>query len=90
MLIKYKCILCDNYIEKLILKKEQVKGVLACQCGGFLERELNAPSSNAVESIDDGATVTPIYYDKERVQLARQQGDDLIQEQKKKDQEDVE
>ena len=84
MLLKYKCNLCDNQIEKLVQRLDEARGAVPCQCGGWLERQLSAPSSNAVESVDDGITIKPVHFDRERYNMARQQGDDILREQKKK------
>lgn len=84
MIVKYRCNLCDNAIDKLISKPSQVKGVLPCQCGGFLERRITPPSSNSVELIDDGVVVKKTYFDAQRYELARKQGDDIIKEKNKK------
>ena len=85
MVINYQCNLCDNSIEKLILDPKDVIGVMACQCGGFLERQLSAPSSSSSELVQCGKSVQRIFYNSDRRDMAREQGDKLIKEQKEKE-----
>lgn len=86
MLLNYLCPTCGNHIQKIIKDLNETIGVIPClECGHWLERQLGAPTTNAVETIDDGALIKHVYYDKERVKMARQQGDDLLKELRKKE-----
>jgi len=85
MVIEYKCNLCDNAIEKLIMDPKDVVGVMPCQCGGFLERQLSAPSSSSSELIMSGNLVQRVYYNSERSKMAHEQGDKLLKDQKEKE-----
>jgi hypothetical protein len=84
-MIMYVCNLCKNSIEKLISRPQDVKGVVPCHCGGWLERQMTAPSSNSVETIDSGANVKPIVFDRNRYDLAKEQGDTILKEKQEKE-----
>ncbi len=84
MLLKYACLRCTNTIEKLVKNFEEAKGVMPClECGAWLERQIQGPSSNATESIDDGAAIKPIVFDRIRYDMAREQGETILKEKKK-------
>ena len=84
MLLRYSCLRCTNTIEKLVKSLDDAIGVTPClECGAWLERQITAPSSNAVESVDDGITIKPISFDRTRYDLAREQGENILKEKKK-------
>lgn len=64
MLLRFQCKTCLNQIDKIIEKAEDIRGVIPClSCGGFLERQLSGPSSNAVETVDTGFMTQSVEYD---------------------------
>ncbi len=86
MLINYKCNLCSNEIDKLVQEPKDIIGAMPCgSCGGWLERQLSAPTSSNSEKIDPGNTTKPVYFDAERHKLAREQGDVIIRKQKEQE-----
>ena len=88
MMIVYKCMSCENSIEKLISRPQDVRGVIPCSCGSWLERQLSAPSSNSTETIDTGGNIKPISFDRDRFSMAREQGDAMLSEKKKRTEEE--
>lgn len=45
---------CDNSIKKFYNSPKDVIGYLSCECGGVMERQLSAPSSNSKQYVDNG------------------------------------
>gem|GEM_PF-3270749 len=84
-LIRYKCNLCDNYIEKIIMNLKDIKGAVPCQCGGFLERQMGAPSSSSEERVNSPLAVKPVYFNRQRYQWNKEQGDKLLREHNNKE-----
>ena len=87
MLIRYECKNCGNAIEKILSNIKDVKGIIPCQCSGWLERTLSAPSSNSTETIDTGSNIKTVSFDRNRYDLAKQQGDDMLASKKKREEE---
>jgi uncharacterized Zn finger protein len=86
MLINYVCNTCQNNISKIILRLEDVKGVIPCgSCGGFLERIISGPTSNAVEIIDNGFMPRTVEYDTNRADLRKDAADDFLKKFKKEE-----
>ncbi len=84
-LIRYKCNLCDNYIEKIIMNVKNIIGAIPCQCGGFLERKLGAPSSSSEEKIDTDIAIKPVYYNRQRYEWNKEEGDRMVREHQNKE-----
>ncbi len=84
-LVRYKCNLCDNFIEKIIMNPKNIVGAIPCQCGGFLERKLGAPSSSSEEKIDSPVATKPVYYNRQRHEWVKEQGDRMLREHKEKE-----
>lgn len=57
MLAKYTCPRCGNHVAKILnIPNHKVPNILPCaQCGGWLEREIGAPSLSSLEEVDNGA-----------------------------------
>lgn len=84
MLINYRCKTCENSISKIILNVEDVKGVIPClECGGFLERIIAGPTSNAVEIIDNGFMPRNVEYDINRSELRKDASNEFLKKLKK-------
>ncbi len=86
MLVSYKCKTCGTAIDKLIYKVEDVRGVIPCgNCSGFLERQITGPSSNSVQTIDNGFMVSAVEYDQDRQVERKKQSDEHFKSIFKKD-----
>ncbi len=84
-LIRYKCNLCDNSIEKIIMNVKDIKGAVPCQCGGFLERNIGAPSSSSEERIETDLATKPVYFNKQRYEWNKNEGDRLLKQHQEKE-----
>ena len=83
MLVTYLCRTCQNKILKLT--DAEVPGTLPCaQCSGFLERQIEGPSSNAIESVDNGFMVKAVDFDANRNDLRKEAADKFLKEVDKK------
>lgn len=84
MLVTYLCRTCENKILKLT-DNSDVPGILPCaQCSGFLERQIEGPSSNAVESVDNGFMVRAVDFDANRNDLRKEAAEKFLKEVDKK------
>ncbi len=85
MIINYVCKTCNNEIMKLTDDPDKVVGVIPCAaCGGYLEREIGGPSSNAVESVDNGFMVRAVDFDSNRNELRKVANEKFLRDLKDK------
>ncbi len=86
MLINYVCKTCDNQISKILVNPEDVRGVIPCmECGGFLERVIGGPSSNSVETIDNGFMPRTVEFDSNRNDLRKEASNRFLRELEEKE-----
>lgn len=79
MLMKYKCNICGNEIEKLFKVKAEVTPFMHCgECGGILEKQLPEFATSSVETVDTGVMQKRVELRKDATQKARQKGDNYI------------
>ena len=67
------------------MRPKEALGAVPCQCGGFLERQLGAPSSSSEQKVESGLATKPVYYNRERHELQKAEGDRLLREHKTKE-----
>lgn len=79
MLIKYKCNLCDNEIQKYFHKTDKQANFLNCQCGGVLERQVPDFGTSSLEYVDNGALAKRVELRKDAAARAKERGDKYIE-----------
>lgn len=83
MLLRYQCHRCENNITKIVESLDTAVGVMAClDCGGFLERVISGPSSNSIETIDNGSMANKVEFDAQQQELRKKVSDSILKEKK--------
>jgi hypothetical protein len=79
MLIKYKCNLCDNEIQKYFHRGDKQANFLSCQCGGVLERQVPDFGTSSLEYVDTGVSAKRVELRKDAAARAKERGDKYIE-----------
>jgi hypothetical protein len=85
MLVKYKCVLCENSIQKLFSSETGQLPFLDCACGGMMEKQFPDFGVSSIEVIDNGSMPRKVELRKDAVERAREKGDNYIKTMNERD-----
>jgi len=75
MMVRYKCNLCPNEIDKLYDNKYKRPPFLQCECGGVMEKQRPDFGTSSIETVDTGTMARKVELRKDAVNRFKEKGD---------------
>jgi len=83
--MKYKCVLCENSIQKFFQNQASTLPYLNCACGGIMEKQFPDFGVSSFEVIDTGTMPKKVELRKDAIAKAKEKGDIYIKTMNERD-----